>query len=778
MTAKSKSHSTKIDDTNNDKDVEKERERRTVVVARTNAEFTIADYKDHHPHRQNESINNPKQPQPRDKTNRTTTITTMLSSASSLSSSSSSSLVRKGLYFLTVMAVLILMMKSVEMSLQVHYLGNVMVATAAANHDHVIGTALDVKVLLDSPPRELPPFDRPEIVDILQHPHKTSPSSRDSSTTTMLLLSSSSSFDSNNIPWMPFRTAPGIPNVARNVRLVQDFLQSDHDHHEPAFTSTGQSSTTTPNKNNNNNNDSTNKQEKQETPLNIVLFYADDWALSVLGAINPLVHTPNIDAMARRGMLFTRNCVTTSICWISRNTLATGVYSSVHGNNELGSQQMFQHPKFAWTDTLYAQLKQYGNYFTGVVGQWHAATPPEHMQVSFDVLKLYYGRHWMMRNGQLRHVTDLNGEDALAFLRLWNTQHRRNQKWRRPKTATPPQQDQPPPPPPLNVDESSSRRAATAAAGDDEEITTMEERPFFLKVAFFATHARDNHDPPYHPMNESMFLYQNVTIPRPKTATEQHYQELPDFLKDKRNEARKRNLRRFDTEENYQVQIKNLYRMASEVDAVVGAVIDELKAMNAYDNTLLIFTTDNGNLHGEHGLTEKWYPYEESIRVPLVIQDPRMPHLRHGTHNHEDLTLNVDLAPTILKAAQLPIPPHMQGRDIAELYRHKNEVTHQKVKASWRQDFFYEWNTGEPVNATGHMFKHRVLPAVFALIRKDYKYFYWPEENYEQLFHVEKDPMEESDIFQHTSETTKQALHVMKARYRFLKAWAQAGNPV
>ncbi|KAL7571429.1 hypothetical protein ACA910_019188 [Epithemia clementina (nom. ined.)] len=694
------------------------------------------------------------------------------------------------------MAVLILMMKSVEISLQVHYLGNVMVATAAANHNHVNGTALDVQVLLDSllastltsttttslspPPTEWQPFDRAEIVDILKHPHKSSPSSRSSSTTT---------FDPKNIPWLPFRTAPGIPNVARNVRRVQDFLQSDHqDHREPTFTTTtpGQStSTTNNNKNNNNNNDSMKqegeKQEKQEKPLNVVLFYADDWALSVLGALNPHVHTPNIDAMARRGMLFTRNCVTTSICWISRNTLATGVYSSVHGNTEIGSHQMFQHSKFAWTDTLYAQLKQQGHYYTGLVGKWHAATPPEHMQVSFDVLNLYYGDHWMERHGKRRHVTDLNGEDALAFLRLWNTQHRRNQKWRRPKTTTQQSQDQPPPPP-LNVDE-SSRRAATAAAGDDEEIITMEDRPFFLKVAFFATHARDYQDPPYQPMDESMFLYQNVTIPRPKTATEQHYQELPDFLKEDRNEARKRNLGRFDTEQHYQVKIKNLYRMASEVDAVVGAVIDELKAMNAYDNTLLIFTTDNGNLHGEHGLTEKWYPYEESIRVPLVIQDPRMPHRRRGTHNHDDLTLNVDLAPTIFRAAQLPIPPHMQGRDIAELYRHDENddddaAHHHAVKASWRQDFFYEWNTGEPVNATGHMFNNRVLPAVFALIRKDYKYFYWPEENYEQLFHVEQDPLEESDIFHHTSATTKQALEVMQARYRFLKAWAQAGNPV
>ncbi|KAL7571424.1 hypothetical protein ACA910_019184 [Epithemia clementina (nom. ined.)] len=623
-------------------------------------------------------------------------------------------------------------------------------------------------------------FNRPAILDILKHPQKTGPSRQQEKNHHPA---------KQNITWTQFRTAPGIQDCTRNLLRVQDFLQ------QPATPQLG-ATTTFPvtdedelydssqpqpprnvlleNQNNNNNNNNNNNKNSKK-PLNILLLYADDWTLNVLGALNEHVQTPNLDAMAhQRGMLFTRNCVTSSICWISRNTLTTGVYSAVHQHTRIHDWTMFQHDRFVWNDTLYAQLKQHHHYFTGLVGKWHAPSPPEYMKEAFHVFKNYYGKHWMMRNGQLRHVTDLNGEDALAFLHLWHSKHRY------------PTEDNHHP-------NDNNDPATKTTANSPSSVTEPDERPFFLQVSFYATHARDYSDPPYQPMHESLSLYQNVTIPRPRTATEQHYQDLPWFMKNPRNQARQRNVGRFDTAQNYQEQIKNLYRMATEVDAVIGAILDELKALQAYDNTLIIFTTDNGNLHGEHGLAEKWYPYQESIRVPLIIQDPRMPASQRGRTNHEDFTLNVDLAPTILSAAQIPIPPHMQGRDMAQLYLHaddggdddgpkkndgNNHSRHEAIKASWRQDFFYEWNTGEPINATGHKEDKQKIPAVFALIRKDYKYFYWPEENYEQLFYMEQDPYEERDVFRDTSTTTQQALMVMRARYRFLKTWAQAGNPV
>ena len=170
--------------------------------------------------------------------------------------------------------------------------------------------------------------------------------------------------------------------------------------------------------------------------------------------------------------------------------------------------------------------------------------------------------------------------------------------------------------------------------------------------------------------------------------------------------------------------------MITEVDTAVGNILQKLKEQNVMDKTLIIFTTDNGNLHGEHGLAEKCeytsacayygdnifyyftdtssffctycilcinflrplisgYPYEESIRVPLVIVDPRMPKQAHNTIN-DQYTLNVDLAPTLLGAAQIPIPEVMQGRDIASMYIASTEKN-TNVIASWRKEFYYEW---------------------------------------------------------------------------------------
>lgn len=285
------------------------------------------------------------------------------------------------------------------------------------------------------------------------------------------------------------------------------------------------------------------KEEPQEKhdPLNIVLFYADDWTLKVVGKLNPLVKTPNIDKMADNGMMFTQNCVTTSVCWISRATLMTGVYSARHRQTEpWKTNNIFDlHP---WNETVFPMLRQSG-YYTGIVGKWHGPHVSKNINMAWDHHIMYYGRHWESRNGQTRHVTDLNREDALNFLK------------RRPK-----------------------------------------DKKFALKVSFFATHAWDGKYPSYQPQNESKSWYNDVTVPMPKTNTEADFKKLPPFFTN-RNEGRNRWRKRFEPD-YYQESIKDLYRMATEVDVVVGEVIEELKAQGVYENTLLIFTTDNGNLHG------------------------------------------------------------------------------------------------------------------------------------------------------------------------------------
>jgi hypothetical protein len=282
------------------------------------------------------------------------------------------------------------------------------------------------------------------------------------------------------------------------------------------------------------------KNNKKE-PLNIVLFYADDWTMKTLGVLNPVVKTPVLDELAAQGVLFTNNCVTTSICWISRSNMMTGQYAGKHQHLRIYEQVLFEGDK--WNHTLFPVLKRNG-YRTGFVGKWHAPSPPEHMKYTFDSRAMYYGHHWDNFGGKWAHVTDRNQKDAIGFLR------------NRPD----------------------------------------KNQPFALAVSFFATHAWDGQPYPkqYQPMPQSAAWYPNETvIPNPVTNTQKHWEDLPWFFEEK-NEGRRRWRNRYDVPERYQVSMKNYYRMASEVDWACGKVIKELKKQGVYNNTLIIFTTDNG----------------------------------------------------------------------------------------------------------------------------------------------------------------------------------------
>ena len=423
---------------------------------------------------------------------------------------------------------------------------------------------------------------------------------------------------------------------------------------------------------------------------NILILYADDWRHDTLGvAGNPIVKTPHLDKLASEGVRFTHNCVTTSICGVSRATLLTGQWMARHGCKAFTT---FDTP-FAET---YPALLRADGYHVGHVGKWHNGPFPAKQ---YDFGRSYMGKHWYEVDGRKVHVTQRNETDALEFL----------------KTKPP-------------------------------------DKPFCLTVAFFATHAEDGNPEQYLPQPESMKLYQDVTVPAPPNATEESWQRLPPFF-DKNNEGRRRWGWRFDTPEKYQKMMKNYYRLATEVDSTCGKILAELKEKGELDKTLVIFTTDNGYFHAEHGLADKWYPHQESIRVPLIVRDPRTAKTKVGAVN-EQLTLNVDLAPTILAAAGVAAPKTMQGRDVAPLYLAEKPP-------AWRSEFFYEH-----APAAGGR-----IPPSEALVRKDWKYMYWPEAKYEQLFNLTADPREENDLARDVKHAAK--LDEMRKQFAELKAAAK-----
>lgn len=428
-------------------------------------------------------------------------------------------------------------------------------------------------------------------------------------------------------------------------------------------------------------------------PLNILVLLADDWRHDTLGiAGNPVVQTPRLDQLARDSLRFTQACVTTSICGVSRATLYTGQWMSRHGNTGFG---MFDTP---WAET-YPGLLRANGYFVGHVGKWHNGKFP---QEKYDFGRSYMGKHWMTNpDGTKIHVTQKNENDALDFLR-----------------------------------------------------TRPTDKPFCLTVAFFATHAEDQNPLQFLPQPQSMKLYQDVTIPVPANATEESFRRLPEFIANEKNEGRARWHWRFDTPEKYQTMMKNYYRLATEVDHTCNRVLAELEQQGLLENTLVIFTSDNGYYHAEHGLADKWYPHQESIRVPLIIHDPRLPKARRG-QTSDAFALNVDLAPTILAAAGLPAPARMQGQDLSPLYLAAQ-------KPAWRTEFFYEHGTIKDIS---------FIPSSQALVRKDWKYFYWPDYKREQLFDLTADPHEENDLIADPAQAAR--LAEMRQRFAELKAAAR-----
>ncbi|KAL3794576.1 hypothetical protein HJC23_008032, partial [Cyclotella cryptica] len=458
---------------------------------------------------------------------------------------------------------------------------------------------------------------------------------------------------------------------------------------------------------------------KSLTGYNILLLYADDWSHHTLSSFHknattkPILQTPMLDALAEDGIRFTHNCVTTSVCWVSRATLFTGQYMSRHNTTEPCCWSGMEKPRGGMKDapsnwkelSVYELLAKHG-YYVGHAGKWGVYMPwPKNVAFSREE----DGWHYRQMGDKVWHITEKNEADALRFL-----------------------------------------------------VTRPRHRPFFLNVAFYATHALDHDSRQYLPQNKSMSMYVDDVVPIPATGTDEAWKKMPYFF-DEKNEGRQRWRKRFQNNMLHQSMMKNYYRMASEVDSACGAILEELRRQDALDNTFIIFTTDNGNFHSEHGLADKWYPHEESIRVPLIIRDPRMKEETRGTTN-DAFTLNVDLAPTILGAAGIPSPEMFMGRDISQLYLTRSAYH------TWRKEFFYEHPPSKPDPHT--------IPASEALVRKDYKYMYWPNYDYEQLFDLVKDPGELDDIFNSTDPDVVSVRNEMKKRFTELKKLVKSNERV
>ena len=421
---------------------------------------------------------------------------------------------------------------------------------------------------------------------------------------------------------------------------------------------------------------------------NVVFILTDDQRWDALGCMgNPHLETPNIDRLANEGVLFRNHFCTTSLCSPSRASILGGLYAHTHGvvNN------FTDYPRDL--PTFPRQLQEAG-FHTAYIGKWHMGEEDDSKRPGFD--------HFVTHRGQGKY---------------FDTEFRFNDGDRR-------------------VVEGYYTNVVTDMAvewlGEDRG-----DKPFLLMLGHKAPHSF------YYPEPKYEGAFDDVRIPYPESAfdlddkpkwiqqrlTTWHgiYGPLFDWRKDFP-----------DTSAAGMLAFENMTRAywgtLLSVDDSVGRIYDELWRMGELDNTLFIFTSDNGLLNGEHGMVDKRTAHEASIRIPLVV---RYPELVATTRPKviDAQTLTLDFAPTILDICG------------AEPLENTHGMSWKKLITSgdpdWRTSWYYEYNYEKQFPYT---------PNVRALRTDEWKYIRYPhgdgspDRHMAELYHLPSDPLERNNL--------------------------------
>lgn len=392
---------------------------------------------------------------------------------------------------------------------------------------------------------------------------------------------------------------------------------------------------------------------------NILFIFTDDHGVQSISAYGSQVNqTPNIDRLAAGGMRFDNCFVTNSICAPSRAVILTGKHSHLNG-------QTTNYQTFDGSQPTFPKLLQQAGYQTALIGKWHLKSEPTGFDYA-DVLVgqgPYYNPR-MIRNGeQLRrtgYTTDILTELALAWLRtgrdadkpfLLMCQHKApHRNWLPAERHLRLYDDREIPEPPTLFDDWSGRGRAstmqemTLAQHMELEYDCKLRTPRELNAA-----QRAAWEAAYGPKNDA-FRAANLSG-----------RELVRWT--------------------YQRYAKDYLRCVAAVDEGVGRLLDYLDESGLADNTVVVYSSDNGWYLGEHGWYDKRWMYEESLRIPLIV---RWPNRIAGGSASRALVQNLDFAPTFLELAKAPVPPDMQGRSLVPLLQGAQPD-------DWRKSVYYHY---------------------------------------------------------------------------------------
>ncbi|TLX75784.1 sulfatase [Labilibacter sediminis] len=459
------------------------------------------------------------------------------------------------------------------------------------------------------------------------------------------------------------------------------------------------------------------KQSNSKKP-NIVFIFSDDHAYQAISAYGGMLKdyapTPNIDKIADQGMRFDRCLVTNSICGPSRATILSGMYGHLNGfvSNEGGT-------KFDGSQVTFPKELQKAGYKTGIVGKWHLGSEP----TGFDYWEVlpgqgfYYNPEFRTPEGvhtETGYVTEIITEKALKYIKEAKT----------------------------------------------------EDKPFMLMMQHKAPHRE------WEPGPKELTLYKDVTFPEPETlfdnyenrgraAKEQDMsieitmrldRDLKLFENEKLGTTARLNeeqekawdvvydpiIKKFREDKlegkelvsfKYQRYMQDYLACIASVDKSVGEVLNYLKAEGLEENTIVIYSSDQGFYLGEHGWFDKRFMYEESLRTPLLVKWPGV--TKPGSVN-ADLVSNLDFAQTFLDIAQAPAPAEMQGRSIVPVLK-------SETPEDWRQEHYYHYYE----YPSWHMVKRH-----YGITTRNYKlmHFYHDVDEWE-MYDTQNDPQELNNIY-------------------------------
>jgi arylsulfatase A-like enzyme len=424
---------------------------------------------------------------------------------------------------------------------------------------------------------------------------------------------------------------------------------------------------------------------KKDKRPNIIFLLTDDQRYNALGCMgNNEIETPHIDKLAEKGVLFTNHYDNTAICMGSRATIMTGLYEHKSGCNF--THGPLSSEKFQET---YPVLLRKSGYYTGFTGKFGYAVKEDEFQNSS------YAKEEDMPKTEFDWW---KGWPSQGYYQTSKNKYMVEYAEKYPHVST----------------------ALGAASIDFIKAAGKQKKPFCLSVSFKAPHSPVSPDPKFN------HVYEGKTFTKPVNFGEEGAKHLPEQSK-KGRQYQKLGKKYIS---DYDHAVAQYYQLVYGIDKAVGMLYAELEKQNLLENTIIIYTTDNGYYLGAHAFGGKVLPYEEGSRAPLIVSGPEKYIKNIGSKNNA-LTGTIDMMPTILDYAGVNIPENVDGVSLKPILdgKAKEVKEHQKILQVWGSN---------PTQC-------------LSIVSGGYKYLYWfyggegmtPKE---ELYNLNNDPYEMNNL--------------------------------